>query len=117
MTDLFEFILDSDLELDYLVLVLGTGDALAHLEGLLVHATLVQALGVIDLVVLCVWEETGQLVVHVGRVLEVLHMVIAVAQQAEGRSVARVELELIGQDVDDVHVLLSWIQLRAQGAL
>ena len=106
MGHLFKFVLDVHLKLKNLVLILRVVNLLGDLGGFLVHASLEQALSVIQLVLDDVGVELGQLVVHVGGAGVVLNIEVAVCQQGKSGTVPRRELKLIGEDADDLHVLL-----------
>lgn len=103
---LLKLVLDMHLELQDLVGVIRVIDLLGHLRRLLVHAGLEEALGVVELVLDDIGVELGELVVHIRCAAVVLNVEIAVGQQGKCRSVAWGELELVGEDADDLHVLL-----------
>ena len=50
--------------------------------------------------------ELSQLIVHVGCASVVLNIEVAVGEQGKGSSVSGAELELVGEDADDLIVLL-----------
>lgn len=76
MRDLFKFILDGNLELGDLVLM--SGDALAYLESLFVHSTLVQTLCMVEFILFGLRVIFGQLIIHICRTFKVLYMVVTV---------------------------------------
>jgi hypothetical protein len=105
------------LELDDLLLVDGTLNLLGNLGGLSVLASLEEALSVVELVLLDLREELGKLVIMLGSCSVVLNVEAAVGEQGESRTVTRAELDLVGQDADNLQtrvgqtestVLTSW---------
>ena len=81
MGDFFKFVLNSDLELKYLVTVLWVFDLLRHLLCLSVETGLIERLSVVESVGVYFWEKLGQLIVHVCRLSVILDVVIAMPKQ------------------------------------
>jgi hypothetical protein len=112
--DFFQFILNSDLQLQDLVRVLSILNLLSDLLSLGVQASLVQRLCVIQLVRVDLRVKLGQLIVHVGRLSIVLNVIITVTEERQGCTVPRRELELVGQELDhlislmNLTILTSW---------
>lgn len=77
------------LKLNDTVGILGVLNLLGHLASLGVEASLKKALGVIKFVLGHVGVEFGELVVHVGCVSIILHVEVAVGEQAESSARAR----------------------------
>ena len=102
MGHLLKLILDVHLELEDLVRVLGVVDLLSHFLGFLVHASFEQALSVVKLVLNHVWVELGKLIVHISGVTIVLNVKVAVSQQGKSSSIPWAELQLIGQDANNL---------------
>ena len=102
MSHLFKLVLNVHLELENLFCVIRVVDLLGHLGCLLVQAGLEQALGVVQLVLDHVRVELGELVVHVRGATVVLDVEVAVGQQGECRPVSWRELELVGEDTNDL---------------
>lgn len=86
MTDLFKFILDSNLKLGNSVRMFRTLNSLTDLQCLFIHISLVETLCMIDLVLDTLRVELRELVIAVGRGLIVLHIVVAIAEEGEGSS-------------------------------
>lgn len=66
MSDFFKFILNGDLKLEDLFLILRVLDLLSYLLSLDVHASLVQALSMVQLVRVNLRVELGKLIVHLS---------------------------------------------------
>ena len=98
----FELILDVDLELDDAVSVGGVFNLLGNLASLGVEAGLEEALRVVEFVLGHVGVELGELVVHVGRVSVILHVEVAVGEETECSARTGRELQLVGEDCDDL---------------
>ena len=107
--DLFQLVLDTDLQLQDLVFEVPALDLLQHLQSIGVHAGLVKRLSVVQLVrvpSVTITEELRQLVVAVGGTAIILYLELAVPEQRQGSAVARRELELGREDGDHLGVLL-----------
>ena len=76
------------LQLEDLVCVLWIFDLLSNLRRFLVHASLEEALSMVELVLGDVWVELCQLIVHVGSGAVVLDVEVAVSQEGEGSAVS-----------------------------
>jgi hypothetical protein len=81
MLDLLKLVLDRDLQLENLVGVVLVFDRLGDLQGFLVHGGLEQALSVVHFVLVDVWEEFGELVVHVCSISVILNLEVAVSEE------------------------------------
>jgi len=97
---LLELVLDSNLELENAVSVILVFDLLGNLLSLLIHSSLVEGLSVVHLVLVHVWVELGELVVHVSCIAVVLNLKVAVSEQRQSSSVSWLEVQLVAQDRD-----------------
>ena len=80
MGHLFELILNMDLKLDDFLLVEVTFDLLSNFGCLSVHASFQQTLGVVELVLLHIWEELCKLVIVFSGSSIILHVEVAVCE-------------------------------------
>jgi hypothetical protein len=64
-----------------------------------------QRLRVVHAILLHVGADTHQLLVGLSSVDEVLHVVVAVTEQTQGRARLRVVRELCGQELDGIRIL------------
>ncbi len=78
MGHLFKLVLNVHLELDDLVRVVRVVDLLGHFGGFLVHASLEQALCVVEFILDHIRVELGQLIIHIGRAAIILNVEIAI---------------------------------------
>ena len=53
---------------------------LSYLKSLCVHASLIETLSMIQLILVDIWVEFGELVVHVGRIGVILDVKVAIAK-------------------------------------
>mmetsp|Transcript_118045 Transcript_118045/g.376383 ORF Transcript_118045/g.376383 Transcript_118045/m.376383 type:complete len:429 (-) Transcript_118045:3-1289(-) len=81
-------------------------DAGASLESVFVHAGLHQALNMVDLVVVNLWAHLGELAVDILGILEVLHVVITIAEQGQATPTGGEILKLVAQYLDGLDVLV-----------
>jgi len=95
-----------NLELKNLLGVFWVVDLLSNLRSFLVHASLEEALSMIQFVLNDVGVELGQLIVHVGGTAIVLDVEIAVSKQGKSGAVSRRELKLIRKNANNFHILL-----------
>jgi hypothetical protein len=103
MLDFFKFVLDGNLQLKNLVGIVGVLNRLGYLLGLCVHSSLEQGLCVVQLVLVIIWKELGELVVHVRGIAVVLDLEVAVSKEGQSSSVSGLELKLVVEDVDDLN--------------
>ena len=100
---LFQLVLDVHLELQNFVSVVGVINLLGYLRGLLIHASLEEALSVVQFVLDHVLVELGELVVHVSRTAVVLDVEVAVGKQGKGGAVPWRKLKLVRQDTNHLN--------------
>jgi len=98
MGHLLKFVLDVHLKVQDLVCKVGMVDLVSHFGGLLVHACLKEALGVVDPVLDHVGVEFGELVVQVGSGAIVLNVELAVCHQGKSCAVHWRELQFVCED-------------------
>jgi len=101
----FKFILNVDLDLYNFVRILRILNLRSYLASFGIHTGLEQRLGMIELVLVHVGVELGELVVVFGGLCVVLDVEVAVCEQREGSSTAGLELELVVENVND---LIIW---------
>jgi hypothetical protein len=98
---LFLFILDACLDEKHQLLILRVLYELARLQCFIVHAPLVQALCIVDSILIHVRVEPNQLFIDLCRLLEVLNVVVAIPKQTQGGARPRIDLKFLIQDLDD----------------
>mmetsp|Transcript_69058 Transcript_69058/g.160053 ORF Transcript_69058/g.160053 Transcript_69058/m.160053 type:complete len:221 (-) Transcript_69058:1183-1845(-) len=86
--------------------VLGVLNRLTHLGRFVVEPSLHKALDMVDLVFVDLWAGLTELTIRLRCVVEVLHVVVAVAQQRQCTSTLWEVLQLVAQHLDSLLVLL-----------
>jgi hypothetical protein len=72
-----QFILYSDLQLQYSICIFRVLDLLSHFLSFSIQACLIERLGMIELVGVNFWVEFGKLVIHISGLGVVLDVVVA----------------------------------------
>mmetsp|Transcript_210 Transcript_210/g.713 ORF Transcript_210/g.713 Transcript_210/m.713 type:complete len:375 (+) Transcript_210:1131-2255(+) len=97
-------VLDHRLQLGQALRVLGVIGMIAGARSLRVQPRFVQGLRKVDLVLLHVGEELGELLIHAHRVRKVLYHIVAVCEKRQRRARAGEVLQLQGEFGDHIRV-------------
>lgn len=88
MSDFLQFILDGDLELKNLISILLVLNLLSNFLSIGVETSLVETLGMVELVAINLREELSQLIIHICRLSVILNVIVTMTQQREGCSIS-----------------------------
>lgn len=106
MGNLFQFILDSELQLLDLGLVIWVIDLLGHFRCFCVQCSLEEGLCMIQLIRVYLRIEFRQLIVHICRLSVILDVIVAISEQGKCRSTPWCKLELVVKNRNDFLVFL-----------